>query len=211
MGLNEKVREIRDRALERGEQPVAKSLQGVTKERIAEVLRALDLETPDRIDAVFALLDDTLVSWFTTAKEGTKFSDGATVAHIVSHVGILQRGNVKLDREGRDYWIKPLREIGAVESIILDKKTRAFLLGHPIAKSPNSAHRLANEFKRLLQADETHWKRYLDDWIREEKIRDRRAFQAARAEETRRRVETTHLDLIKACCGQYAPRFLPGF
>lgn len=34
------------------------ALQGVTKQRISEVLRTLDRESRDRVDAVFALLDD---------------------------------------------------------------------------------------------------------------------------------------------------------
>lgn len=35
---------------------------------------------------------------------------------LVQYIGILQRGGyTKLDREGRDYWLKPLWEIGALE------------------------------------------------------------------------------------------------
>ncbi len=211
MGLDANVRKIREDALARGEQPVPERLQGVTKARIADFLRALDLETPDRVDAVFALLDDRLDSWFSKAPIGAKFCAGATVAHVACHVGILQRGNVKLDREGRDYRIKPLREIGAVEPIFLDSKTRIFLPGHPVPKSPNSAHRLASEFKRILQADEGQWKGLLSEWIQEEKIRERHAFQASQAEATRRKVDTSHADLIQACIEHYVPRFLTGF
>lgn len=57
MGLNERVARIRDDAITRGVPTVPESLQSVTKSRIADVLRALDLETIDRVDAVFALLD----------------------------------------------------------------------------------------------------------------------------------------------------------
>jgi len=56
---------MREEALSRGDEPVPAVLQGVTKTRIADVLRALDLETVDRVDAVFALLDNTHRSWFT--------------------------------------------------------------------------------------------------------------------------------------------------
>lgn len=211
MGLNERVRKVRDEALARGEQPISEKLQGVTKARIADVLRALDLETFDRVDAVFALLDDARGSWFTSAPEETRFCDGATVAHIGCHVGILQRGKDKLDREGRDYWIKPLRDIGAVEPIILDKSSHAFLPGHPVAKSSNSAYRLAGEFKAILKAPDGKWRGLLVDWNSKERIRQRLAFQAAQVEETRRMVDTKHVDLIRACCEHYAPRFLPGF
>jgi hypothetical protein len=211
MGLDAKARKLRDEALARGQKPVADELQGVAKARIAEVLRAVDLETQDMVDTVFALLDDRLASWFPAAPSGVRFCDGASVAHLACHVGILQRGNVKLDREGRDYWIKPLREIGAVEPIFLDSKTRTFLPGHPVPKSPNSAHRLAHEFTLILKAPEQRWRPMLAEWIREEEIRGRRAFQAAQAEETRRKVDTSHVDLIRACVEQYAPHFLPGF
>jgi len=160
---------------------------------------------------VFALLDDVHDSWFSGAPEGTKLCHGATVAHLACHVGILQRGKVKLDREGRDYWLKPLRDIGAIEPVFLDPRTRAFLPGHPVPKSPNSAYRLTEDFTRLLRAPATELKALLAGWIKEEKIRERLAFQAAQAEETRRRVDTSHLDLINACVEHYAPRFLKGF
>ncbi len=69
-----------------------------------QVLDKLGLgNRPDNVDAVYALLDDETASWFPSAPEGTKFSDGASTAHIGCHVEILQRGGSKLDREGRDY------------------------------------------------------------------------------------------------------------
>jgi hypothetical protein len=178
---------------------------------VEATLRPLDLAKPDCVDAVFALLDDVHDSWFASPPDGARFCDGATIAHIASHVGILQRNNVKLDREGRDYWIKPLRELGAVEPIILDSKTRAFLPGHPVPKSPNSAYRLAAEFKRILQAPAPKWKKLLEEWIKTERIRERHAFQAEQAEATRGSVRTPHLDLIRAAIDDYAPRFLTGF
>jgi len=186
------------------------TLQGIDKVRIAAVLRALDLENGDRVDAVFALLDDR-PSWFTTAPTGTRFCDGATVAHLACHVGILQRGKDKLDREGRDYWVKPLREIGAVDPVIFDRRSKSFLPGHPIAKSSNSAHRLAEEFKAILGAPGDAWRALLAAWNQKDRVRQRLEFQAALAEETRKKVDTKHADLIRACVDLYAPRFAPGF
>lgn len=211
MQLADKILAMREEAIARGVAPVADVLQGVTKDRIAEVLRALDLETTDRVDAVFALLDNERRSWFTTLPEGVKFSEGASIAHVGCHVGILQRGKSKLDREGRDYWIKPLREIGAIEAIYLDAGTKAFLPGHPKAKSPNSAYRLDPGFVEILRAPETEWRAKLSAWSSEDAKRERLAFRATQAEASRAATDTAHVDLIQACRDVYAPRFLPGY
>lgn len=211
MQLAEKIMAMREKALARGEEPVPEVLQGVTKDRIAEVLRALDLETADRVDAVFALLDNEQRSWFTTLPEDVTFAEGASIAHIGCHVGILQRGKGKLDREGRDYWIKPFREIGAIEAIYLDPKAKAFLPGHPKAKSPNSAYRLDPGFVEILRSAETEWRAILEAWSAEDAKRERLRFRAEQAEATRAATDTAHVDLIRACCDVYAPRFLPGY
>lgn len=211
MQLADKILAMRAAAIERGELPVPAVLQGVSKQRIAEVLQALDLETPDQIDAVFALLDNTRRSWFTALPEGRAFSEGATVAHIGCHVGILQRGRSKLDREGRDYWIKPLRQIGAIEPIYLESTLKKFLPGHPRPKSGNSAYRLDEAFLEILQAPEPDWRLRLDAWSNEDVKRMRLRFQSQQAEATRIVTDTAHGDLIRACCNDYAPRFLPGY
>ena len=59
MQLSDRVLQLRQDCLARGEEPVSSKLQGVTKERIAEVLRALDLHSTDRVDAVFVILNNT--------------------------------------------------------------------------------------------------------------------------------------------------------
>ena len=211
MQLSEKIMLMREEALARGEEPVPVVLQGATKERIAEVLRALDLETTDQVDVVFSLLDDERRSWFTPLPDEVTFSEGASIAHIGCHVGILQRGKAKLDREGRDYWIKPLREIGAIEAIYLDPKSKSFLDGHPKAKSPNSAYRLDSGFAEVLCASDDEWRAKLDAWSNEDAKRERLRFRAAQAEATRAVTDTDHADLIRACCEHYAPKFLPGY
>lgn len=117
MKLEERIQKIREAALQAGNSPVGAQLQGIKKARVRSVLRLLDLEQSDMVDAVFALLDPR-PTWFggKTAKN-FKFCDAATTAHIACHIGILQRGSGKLDREGRDLWIKPLRDVGAVEVV----------------------------------------------------------------------------------------------
>ena len=211
MQLAEKIMAMREEALARGKEPVPDAFQGVSKSRIAEVLQALDLLTVDRVDAVFALLDNERRSWFTALPDDVLFSDGATVAHIGCHVGILQRGKYKLDREGRDYWIKPLREIGAIEAIYLDPKSKEFVPGHPKAKSGNSAYRLDAEFVEILRSPKNEWREKLDAWSAEDVKRARLRLRAEQAEATRAATDTAHADLIRACCDVYAPKFLPEY
>ena len=211
VALEEDVNKIRNAALKSGKQPVPDRLQGVTKPRIREVLSGIDRVSDDLVDVVFALLDDQQASWFSKAPTGAKFADGASTAHLACHVGILQRGDRKLDREGRDYWIKPLREVGAVNAVTLDSERREFVAGHPVAKSSNSAYRLAEDFKAILQSSPKDVKTMLSSWIAEDAVRRRLDLQAKLAEQTRAATDTKHSDLITASCEFYAPKFLPGF
>lgn len=211
MALEDTVLALRKEALAKRRKPVPDAYQGVTKNRIKAVLHEIDRYTVDRADTVFALLDDEHASWFTSAPKGTKFCDGASTAHIACHVGILQRGGRKLDREGRDYWLKPLWEIAAVEKVFFDSKTKAFIPGHPIAKSSSSAYRLSDEFKAILKAPDKKWRAMLRAWIEEDQIRRRLELQARAAESSRSQVETKHSDLIRAACDYYAPHFLPDY
>jgi hypothetical protein len=188
------------------------SLQGVTKERILEVLQALDRASRDRVDALFALLDDLNPSFFfEAAPKGLKFSHGASTAHIACHVGVLQRNSGKLDREGRDYWLKPLWEIGALEKLYFDPATAEFLPGHPVPKSPNSAYRIAPAFLQILKASDAVRKALLAAWAGEDAARGRLQVQAGLAEASRIKIGTPHQGLIAAACQVYAPNFLPGF
>ncbi len=188
------------------------ALQGVTKERISEILRSLDRESRDRVDAVFALLDDINPNlFFEAAQKGLKFCHGASTAHIACHVGVLQRQSGKLDREGRDYWLKPLWEIGAIEKLYFDSGTGDFLPGHPVPKSPNSAYRIAPGFLHVLRAPDHDRPALLAAWASKDATRSRLQVQATLAETTRAKVGTRHLELITAAAHVYAPNFLPGF
>lgn len=211
MALEDNVLKLRKEALAKRRKPVPDAYQGVTKDRIKAVLNEIDRYTVDRCDTVFALLDDEHESWFTSAPTGTTFCDGASTAHIACHVGILQRGERKLDREGRDYWLKPLWEIAAIEKVFFDSKTKMFIPGHPIAKSSSSAYRLSDEFKAILKAPDKKWRAMLREWIEEDQIRRRLELQARAAESSRSQVETKHSDLIRAACDYYVPHFLPGY
>lgn len=211
MGLNERVNDLHDARIAAGKPSVPMTLQGVGKPRISEVLRVLDLETQDRVDVVFALLDNTLESWFSKAASTLRFSDGASTAFLGCHVGILQHGAKKLDREGRDYWIKPLRDIGAVDAVTFVPGARSFVAGHVIAKSSNSAYRLAPEFMAVLKAPAKECRALLSKWAAADALRMRLEFRGQAVERSRNQTSNPHVELIRACCEEYAPRFLPGF
>jgi hypothetical protein len=208
--LHDVVAILRNDRVRDGKPAVPDSFQGISKIRVKQVLDKLALgDKPDLVDAVFALLDDETESWFATAPKGTKFSDGASTAHIGCHVGVLQRGKSKLDREGRDYWIKPMQELGGIEPITLIDSV--FVAGHPRAKSGNSAYRLNEDFKKILQAKDGEWAKALQSWTSEDAVRQRRAYQAKVQEEAKKQVESGHPQLIAAAISHYAKQFLPDY
>lgn len=204
MSLQSKITLLSDRSL-------PDEFQSINKERIRATLRAIDRETDDMVDAVFALLDNITPSLYSGAPLNAHFCDGASTQQIAIHIGTFQRGGTRLDREGRDYWIKPLRDIGAVEAVYLQPETGAFVLGHPVPKSPNSAYRLSASFVDVLKAPEQNWQPRLQEWIREDNVRIRLQRQAELANLARSAVDTKHADLINACMTFYVPTFLPDF
>ncbi|WP_350144662.1 BsuBI/PstI family type II restriction endonuclease [Pyruvatibacter sp.] len=210
MALDGKVQGLRERRVAEYGRAVSDQYQGVTKDKIRRVLRHLDLQgNNDLIDAVFALLDDETLSWFSKAPKGSTLSDGASTAHLACHIGILQRGAGKLDREGRDYWIKPLRDLGGIEAVTLDRGE--FVPGHTKAKSPNSSYRLEAAFREILTAPDGEWQESLDAWAASEMARERLAFQAKMAAAAKAASDTGHAALINDCVEYYAPRFLAGY
>jgi hypothetical protein len=190
---------------------VPQTLQGVTRQRIRRVLREIAHESEDIVDLVFALLDDQQPSWFPKAPAGTRFSDGATTAQLFCHVGILQRGRRKIDRESRDFMIKPLRDVGAIEAVTFDSKRQMFVAGHTTSKSQNSAYRLADDFKALLQAPEEQVAALAHQWIAEDATRRRLELQARAAVQALSEADTKHRALIHAACDFYVPHFLRGY
>ncbi|MBX3744131.1 MAG: hypothetical protein KF833_02375 [Verrucomicrobiae bacterium] len=188
------------------------ALQGISKARITEVLQHLSRGSRDQVDAIFALLDDQNPSLFSGAAEiGLRFNAGASTAQIACHMGVLQRGAGKLDREGRDYWLKPLWEIAALEKVYFDPELSSFRLGHPVAKSPNSAYRVVDSFVAVLTASSAELPAKLAIWGADSEIQARLAAQAAAARATREAIGSPHDILIHAAMEHYAPRFLPGF
>ena len=210
MALHDVVAVLREERIKNDGKAVPDSFQGVTKEKIRDVLTNIDLgDNIDLIDGVFALLDNESKSWFPRSPEGAVFCHGATTAHLACHIGILQRGDGKLDREGRDYWIKPLRELGGIEAITLHDG--AFVSGHIKAKSPNSSYRLDSSLVDILKASHDQWPMMLSDWASQSKARARRKFQAEAAQMASSSILTGHTELIRASVDVYAKQFLDGY
>jgi len=185
-------------------------LQGVSKQRAAEILKALDRASNDQVDAVFALLDDINPSWWRKAAEcGLMFSHGASTAQIACHIGMVQRKSGKLDREGRDAWLKPLWETGILEKVNFDPKAGAFVPGHP-PKSPYCAYRITPAFLAILKASAAKYSALLAAWTSEDATRGRLQVQAGLAA-VAAAGGTPHQELITAACDVYLPKFLPGF
>ncbi len=210
MKIEERITELRRQRLESTGVSVPHAFQGVTKEIIVAALERVDRNNSDNADAVFALLDDETQSWFPIIKKTRKFCHGATTAMIACHIGILQRGKGKLDREGRDNWLKPLWTIGAIEKVFLLKNEKVFIAGHPIAKSPYTAYRLAESFVDILRT-EVGWESKLDIWISKDMLRTRLGFQAELAATAKLSVDTKHSDLIQKSIDYYVPRFLKNY
>jgi hypothetical protein len=212
MGIEDYAIKRRKKALASELEVVPSKYRDTNKQRIKDVLIQIDRCDDNMVDVVFALLCDES-SWYTAAaKKGFNFCDGASVAHIATHVGILQRGNnTKLDREGRDYWLKPLWAVGAVEKVYFHSKEGLFKPGHPIAKSSNSAYRLADDFMKILIAEDNVWSDMAREWARSSVQLERLALQAEQAQKTAESVESAHSLLITASHEVYAPRFLPSY
>ncbi len=64
MTLQETVANLRKQALAQDRKPTPDTYQGITKDRVEAVLRAIDRYTVDQRDAVFALLDDVSPSFY---------------------------------------------------------------------------------------------------------------------------------------------------
>jgi hypothetical protein len=181
---------------------------GITKDEVTAVLEQLGLANEDRRDAVYALLDDDLDSLLAVEH---KFADGATIAQIGCHVGILQRGQGKLDREGRDHWIKPLREPGAIEKVTWVPDAGEFVAGHITPKSPYSAYRLDEDFKKVLAAGEDKRQKQVTAWAAKDAVRERLTLQAKAAEAAKERYGGGQGALIEGVKGSFAPAHLPEF
>lgn len=203
----EKLEEYFSRLVDEGFR-LENSYQGIQLKDIEEVLRRFNRMSADRRDAIWCLLNDDFPSPFARDCD-ISIADGASTAQIGCYVGILMRHAKKLDREGRDYWLKPLTEIGALEHVTF--LNGRFHHGHLKAKSPNSAYRLTDAFKELLRSVgrgcfDTVFEQYVDE------VNPRLKAIAMMEERARYEVGiSAHGQLILDSIDVYAKTFLPGY
>lgn len=184
------------------------SYQGINISTIEKVLKKLDRYSDDMRDVIYCLSNNELPSLFPKASTKFSISAGASVAHIGSYIGILLRNKNKLDREGRDYWIKPLVEIGILEAITL--QNGEFVLGHTKAKSPNSAYRLSNEFVELLaNINDTNLDSSISKWL--ESANERQRLIITLQKNNSSVLNDSHKKLIDDSVNIYAKYYLPGY
>lgn len=204
---DEKLEEYFSRLVDEG-LTLCDSYQGIQLTDIEEVLKRFNRMSADRRDAIWCLLNDSFPSPFSRADDCT-IADGASTAQIGCYVGILMRHAKKLDREGRDYWLKPLTEIGALEHVTF--LNGRFHPGHLKAKSPNSAYRLTDDFKELLRSVgrgclDLVFEQYVDE------VNPRLRTIAMMEERARHEVGiSAHGQLILDSIDVYAKTFLPGY
>lgn len=185
--------------------------QDVGLRQIDGVLSDIGLKSLEMRDAVWCLLNDELPCLF-SGSEGYFLKDGASISHIATFIGILVRNKTKLDREGRDYWIKPLRSLGAIEAITFSSET-GFIVGHVKAKSPNSSYRLHQSFLILLQQQgQADYQSHFKEWTSEDSVRSRLKVLATAEKASKDSIEgNPHETLINYSIEVYAKHFLPGY
>lgn len=203
----EKVEEYFERLVKEG-YTLNDSYQDITLDDITTVLKKLNQYSDDKRDVVWCLLNNEFPSLFANA-DNFKISDGASIAHLGGYIGILKRHAKKLDREGRDYWVKPLTDIAAIEPVTL--KNGTFVEGHIKAKSPNSAYRLSSYFSELLKSTNTEqFDCKLNEYI---STVDERLLVFSQLESIAKEAqgESAHKKLIELSISIYAKHYLPGY
>lgn len=199
---------------------VSEYFDGISKEDVEHVLGKLGLDKTDLIDCIWVLLDDKLNNVYS---ESFKICNGASTAHIGAYIAILLgNSEIKSDREYmRDYVIKPLLEIGAVERMtFLTKKNKkvnvskdGFYNGHLIPKSSGLCYTLSQSFKHLLKScNKRDFDSELKKWISEESKKERLDIVKDMEEKNKLSiVKDDHGKLIEMSIEIYAKNYLEGY
>ncbi len=191
---------------------LSKTPSGVSEDRVSKALSRLSLKSPEKCKmAVMALLDDQTSSFFTAISRDEKVCAGANVGHVACHIGFLQMGASKADRENiRDDVLRPMRILGVLDAVTL--KDGEFVPGHVTANNSNNSYRLTDSFKGVLQASDDTFQVSMDRWLAASESRERSRLDASVSREMKRGDQYSgHQGLIRAAADIYAPRFLPDY
>lgn len=133
-------------------------------------------------------------------------SSGATTRQLLDYIA-PRLGKTRMDRELRDYFFLPLREVGILTRGYADSKAGAVRPHYWKPKSPNNVYLLDPEFIDLLKTPEKGFRGRVDRWIEEADERRNRAVGA----ETAAAAAETGNRLVSLALTEYCPRYLPDY
>lgn len=181
----------------------ANAQEARTGGRAYELLVALDSYSDGRGAVIVALTDDNLPSPFSSlADDGQPFASAAGTRQIFERCMPLLGTDRRPDRELRDYWIRPLVDLGLVERVYVTPK-EGVDAGEPLiqvgvhyTKSARNAYRLDPEVRNLLDSPANEFDELLAGFVQGNAQRRMRALQARTAS-----LPSTHGALIIGAVG----------
>jgi hypothetical protein len=183
-------------------------------ERVHSLLTALASYSDGRAAVMLALSDDVSPNPFSTlAAAGKPFSYSAGTRQIFDTIMPLLDLQRSPDREQRDYWILPLRELGLVDRTWVypakDRPADGRLIerGMHKTKSPNNAYALSRDVRQLLgEVRDAAWEDRLGEFIAGDEARRLHAVQARAAS-----VPSSHGALIRVAVEVLQAAKLPDY
>ncbi|MFS8602687.1 hypothetical protein LRO89_08795 [Priestia megaterium] len=168
------------------------------------------------IKCVETLLNDQIPSPYkdkgmSDIYEEPKFCHGANTASIASVIQQLEGKTNKLDREGRDHWIKPLLELGVLRKGYLKPPTNKnekyrIIKDYHYTKSQNNFYFVSEEFKALLNFPEEDLKEAVSNFLlNSSKGKELRAYQIVSEN------INSHSQLINQAVEFFTKKHIPDF
>ena len=167
---------------------------------------------------VYVLLDYALANpmpAMRAAVSGATIRDGAGTHMIAEQIRQQFGLATRPDREGRDYWIKPLIELGVLEKghIRADKGQATVLMNYHYPKSANNFYRVSNSFEALLNMEGVNLERAITEWQQSNERAQLQAMQKLASGQliAASAILNRHDALLNTALEQLAPHYLPGY